>query len=254
MSNTLCPECGSSRGLREYEEALHCFKCNMHKPKKGSTNRRSLKPNTEPVDETLGGPLLPYFHDGEMPAEAMKWLLKHGIYPDLQKLYGIRYVRSSKVGNLTLKHRIVLPYYDEEGELIFYQARGFTEGEPKYLQVGPKKLFWSFGGLPELPVRTLVITEDILSAIRVGEFCQAAALCGCSLTDENLLTLLKNYSKIILWLDLDRAGIEADYELIKTMELYGKMVVQIHHKNEPKQLFRQELIDALGNLESKKEG
>lgn len=53
-----------------------------------------------------------------------------------------------------------------------------------------------------------VVTEDILSAIRVGRVAHAVAILGTEMTSEKVAALIKaaNGREIIIWTDSDLAG------------------------------------------------
>ncbi len=238
-----CDDCGGWYSKAEYPENYYCFKCNKSTKKKPIKQGKSYF-KSEPVAPMLmGGVGLPITVSKNFTPQAKNWLLKAGLDGPLRNKYRIMHVENEEVAvpgtnyTITLKKRIILPYYDNRGILVFYQARATDGSNPKYYTIGKKELFWSDS--PD--GNTLVVVEDIASAIRVGEFCQAVALCGTKINNENLLTLVRNYETIYLWLDDDRAGKQGMYKLTKQLQLYNKRVVQINSQKEPKELWNAEI-------------
>jgi DNA primase len=239
-----CDDCGGWYSKAEYPENYYCFKCNK------STKKKPIKQGKSYFPEELAeipGMIITWsrYQPGSthFPQEAMEWLLKAGLDKPLREKYDITWVANATVQvpgtNYTVlfRNRIILPFYTRDNELQFYQARATDAGTPKYYTIGKKGLFWSKSNLGN----TLVIVEDIASAIRIGEHCQAVALCGTKINNENLLTLVKNYVTIILWLDDDRAGKQGMYKLTKQLQLYNKRIVQINSKKEPKECWNSEI-------------
>lgn len=248
-----CPDCGSSDALTNYPNGAYCFSCQKHTPIKSKRSTKPFFPPTEGSELFSNEVVLPYGCTTEIAPEGLKWLYKHGITDYLIDRYKIGYIKNEKVCTpglgytVHLKHRVILPFY-EDNKLVFYQARSLDGSEPKYLTMGSKQTWISDSERAANPeTKTLIITEDMLSAMRVGEYYPSAALCGISLNDKNILTFVKKYATIILWLDKDQAGITASNTLKKRFEIHGTKVIQINNEREPKQCFRQELQAILTN-------
>ncbi len=242
-SHQPCADCGSSDALKEYAENTYCFSCNTSTQKKKPIKQgKSYFPTMYEGDEIKDVVTLPQTIESTMSMPAIKWCLTNGLTDALRKKYKIGYVHSEVVRLPNTKYqvdmsgRVILPYYEDE-QLKFYQGRSVTGTNPKYLTVGDKGVFWSKSN----PGNTVVIVEDIASAIRVGELCQAVSLCGTKINDKYLLTIVKNYETIILWLDNDRAGKQGMYKLTKQLQLFNKRVVQINSMKEAKQCWDSEI-------------
>jgi hypothetical protein len=179
-----CPSCGSKDNLAEYDDHLFCFGCKYWKSKNTieGVRRRLLTIDEEcPNDLNLDLVL-------DIPKEAMQWLLQYEITSKDCETYHITWCPSRKA--LVL---IYLPHY--------YQARNFNEG-PKYLSKGNKPLL--FYGNSD----TIVIVEDVLSAIKVSKANNnytGCPLLGSSMPLKLTETILERFKKVWIWLDRDKA-------------------------------------------------
>ena len=85
-----------------------------------------------------------------------------------------------------------------------------------------------------------VITEDLLSAIRVGEFIQSAALLGTSLGKGKLDRVITSSGcsnpTIGLWGDPDKAGQSLNKQLERSLTLQGLKVVWLTSPKDPKNM------------------
>lgn len=244
-----CPWCPSSDGYHEYETNFHCFSCHKSKKKPKEENSRSLFIDKD-VDYGVvhtGGVTLPKTATKDFPKEAMKWLLEAGITQNMIYLHNICYVENEVVPipnttrSVQLHKRIILPAINGDE---YYQARSLNPCEPrKYITIGAKKPYW----LRELhfgPQTSIVVVEDILSAIRVGEYTSSVALLGTSLDDETAL-LLAAFKEVKVWMDSDAPGIAASNKIVKKLKLYCKKVVQIKHMKDTKRCQKKELEQVL---------
>lgn len=87
--------------------------------------------------------------------------------------------------------------------LSFYEARSVTGAEPKSYSVGEKpSIVFS---KEDLPQDTLVLVEDVVSAIKLGELIPAFPLFGSgpSVSQRDFLRT-SGFSNIIIWLDRDK--------------------------------------------------
>ena len=209
-----CPACGEgtntkamivSHSIKAYSGS--CFACG-HQPfeMKGRQTLEQLtelkRINNEQLLERAGEPpSLPEDYTNDIPLEGRLWLYSNGITNKLQKRYSIGYSPRLK--------RVVLPIYNSEGTLIWYQCRAILSGQcPKYLQPRGDKssvVFKSKLREAEYTGSTVVVVEDIMSAIRVGELYRTVSLLGTKATTSQINTL-STYDRVITWLDSDKAG------------------------------------------------
>jgi hypothetical protein len=89
---------------------------------------------------------------------------------------------------------LIFPQVDDT-TLLGYIGRRFTGEGSKYIIRGSKTAFKQVYG----EGRTLVYTEDLISAVKVGRICASRPLFGTSLS-----RLDEGYERHILWLDKDK--------------------------------------------------
>ena len=133
----------------------------------------------------------------QIPIDSFSWLARGGI--------SISHARECGIGWSDRLGRIVLPIY-KEGELIYWQARAITAGQsPKYTNppVSKAEILYTSGDTGDR--RRVIVTEDILSAIRVGAHCPAACILGTKVSDSQAAQL-STFDRVSFWLDPDAAG------------------------------------------------
>jgi DNA primase len=183
---------------------------------------------------------MPLCTDVQASSAAMSWLLTNGIGERLWTLYGIGYAEKLD--------RCIIPI-THAGSTSGFIARSLDpRQQPKYLtrfKGDALGYFYSrdLGG----PARhrgklstglDLVLTEDAVSAIRVGEHIQTAGLLGTTLGGREAalwsdLALCDNPT-IGLWLDPDAAGKRKRAEIRRQLILMGADVRIINSDRDPK--------------------
>lgn len=142
--------------------------------------------------------------------------------------------------------RVILPVLDQNGVPIYWQARTMDTDRPKYLNphVPGGSVIPTYG----LGRGTVIaLTEDILSAYKVGKVTEAWALMGTSLHPSVLRRLVDSGAHVAIMLDPDAAGIKAAAKIIKTLTMYGVPAHRVNLRADPKLLSLQEISDGLGN-------
>jgi len=159
------------------------------------------------------------------PLEARVWLYKAGLSNDKIKELGFYYWGAA--------HRVVMPVYDDQG-LVYWQARGFERGRPKYINppVDRSTVAPSYG--TEAGLRCLVLTEDILSAVRVGEVAPAMPLMGTRVSLRVLLLAQQSLSRIVVWLDPDDAGRSGASKTVRALRNLRAGCIHYSHRAGPK--------------------
>lgn len=183
-----CPHCGSdhtSRPYCVYVNGTFCFACGHRK-----ISDRSFSQSKRLVSSELVS--LPEFNDNPstFSLESLQWLYQYYIYEDLIRSYRIVETAGPSLLFPVLK----------DNDLIMYQQRRMDR---KYITTnGPKTYMYS--KTPECD--TLVIVEDFISCVRVGEVYPSLCLFGTSLSYEEQQRIVEKYRRIVLWLDPDEAG------------------------------------------------
>jgi hypothetical protein len=117
----------------------------------------------------------------------------------------------------TYRHRIIIPYYDREGKLIYFNCRHMGNKEPKYLGP-PKELGVGKDDVLYVPVwpsadNKIYLTEGefdaqsiYCSGQKTGQMLYAAAFGGKNLSEKQT-EMIRPYQPV-LCLDTDKAGKE----------------------------------------------
>ena len=124
--------------------------------------------------------------------------------------------------------RVVMPVLNDQGTLVYWQARAF-DTRFKYINPPVDKPIYKQGCGP-----LLVLTEDILSAARVGEVTTAWSLLGTSADDRILSDILATGLPVRVWLDPDKAGLKGRRKLVPKLRAYGVDAVSIKTAKDPK--------------------
>jgi hypothetical protein len=183
----------------------------------------SVKPEQKgTVDEVR----LPQDVTIDLPDQAKVWLYSYGITDEQMTKY--RFVWSHKLS------RLFMPVYDR-GKLVYYQGRAipYTKGmTEKYLNVRQKGRSNILFRVEDYSSGQVVLVEDILSAIRVGEITNAIGLLYAYVPDQLVIALSKQYNDIVIWLDADKGNYTA--KKLMRFRSFGIPVRRVYTKKDPK--------------------
>lgn len=206
QARTICTDgCGSdasqlvSHNDRGYSR--YCFRCKENEFESHGLRSISLidQARMSRAITDLNDLKLPDDFTTDVPAHAALWYYRFGISAELARSYGIGYSPSL--------NRVVMPVY-ENGELVTMQMRAVPRDmQPKYLNPSGKNMqrcLFESGVSSGLTV----ITEDILSAIKVGRVVHATSILGTNMSDVRALKIAENNHTALVWLDGDKAGID----------------------------------------------
>lgn len=186
---------------------------------------------------------LPSDFDLDIPDYGRVWLLKGGVGAHLVKKYNIGW--SEKM------NRVVLPVF-EEGTLTAVQSRSVWDAQqPKYLNKkgSSSALFWAKDSVRlERVTDSLVITEDILSTIRVGRLNDCVSTLGTILSDRTATKLLERYNEFLIWYDGDEAGLRGARKGKKALEMQGGKVHLIKTDKDPKEYNNDEIKNIISRF------
>lgn len=178
-------------------------------------------------------PDLPYpaVYDVKLwPPEAALWLFKAGLgYPEIRKL-GAYYHEDMR--------RVVLPVRTN-GEVVYWQARAFDKWrKPKYINplIDKQKVLPVYGSHD-----IVILTEDILSAFKVGQVYEGWSLLGTKLNDHTMARLLARRCTVVVWLDPDEAGQSAADKIVVQLLRYGIKAKRLVTNRDPKMYSREEI-------------
>lgn len=227
----------------------HCFACGEHEYKphgiRSIAQIEQAKRDAEFVEQARQTRLrLPDDITNDLPVPAARWLFSYGITEQLQRKHGITY--SPRYD------RVCLPVF-EDGVLTALQMRAVSAlVRPKYLnpdgpQVGSALKYASPDSVdPILQEYCIVITEDILSAIKVGTVTRACSILGTTLTDARLGKLLRSgVRRAFIWLDSDAAGVAGAKRITNKLRQCGVAVTNICTEKDPKCYTREAITQVL---------
>lgn len=183
----------------------------------------------QPVRGTVELPTPAIRGVSEWPPGAALWLYRAGFSREDIGRLGIYYHPPT--------NRVVLPHG------TYYQARAFTKGHaPKYLGPTPRppKLLATWG-----QSQTPTLTEDMLSAMKVGMVAEGWAVLGTRVSDHMVAELMKRGGKANVWLDPDAAGRAGANKIGKQLRAYGVDVRDIVSERDPKLHTRDEIRSIL---------
>lgn len=237
--------CGSGRtlivnhSLQGYSS--YCFRCGEQEfESKGKQSLQELtrirELNAQAAQE-IKSIELPEDLTEDIPLEGRMWLYKAGLTPSTWNEYGIRY--SPSMG------RVYLPVAREGVGLLWYQARAIYAGQtPKYIQPSAERSTVLFESKPlRDSTRVVVLVEDIVSAIRVGEVAPAISLLGTKITTGQA-SYISKYDRVVIWLDSDKAGRVGAANIRRTLSLLTE-TANICTTDDPKLLTRQQITEKL---------
>lgn len=248
-------DCGLTPALKvtHGEDAFHgyCFRCGEtpYEPKaRPSTAELLARRLAEKAqDETLrGNPSLPtpmQFDRTQWPLKALCWLALSGV--------GAKEARELGIYHHEPTNRTIIPVFDAMGDVVHWTARGYGNG-PKYMSAPDGRGKVAKFGVRDGPV---VLTEDILSAYKVGGIVEAWALMGTALHAESRTELIERKQPVILMLDPDwgrpanqRPGREAARKIQR--DLMGWLPVHLMVlRADPKYLSHREITNLIKDLQ-----
>lgn len=189
--------------------------------------------------QEVAPPMPANFDVASWPLAARVWLFKAGLFLSDIAALGAYYHERSK--------RVVLPVTDQ-GKLVYWQARLVEGVGSKYVNpvLDKSSLVACYGSGDYI-----VLTEDILSAYRVGQAAEAWSLLGTKLSTPVLARLLKEGKPVLVWLDDDHGrvggnpGQQAAATIMRTLTNTGIECHNIVTRKDPKLLSRAEIKEVL---------
>lgn len=191
-----CPHCGDDhkgKPFAVYEDGYHCFSC-------GATKRAEynfLKPRpTTASDITLPDDL--EYNPVKFSTDILSWLMQYHLTDKQIRAHNI--IQSGH-------DSIVMPVVVND-TIVMYQQRWF-DSVRRIMTYGTKQPMFIGRGSD-----TMVIVEDYISAIRVGEVVDTCCMFGTSLPYDVLQDIVKNYKNVLVWADGDTAGQQAAVKIL----------------------------------------
>jgi DNA primase len=215
--------------------------------------RTSPEPNEpqQPVSkETRGeseGPNKPLAFTLRGIDAAHPYIAMRGITRETANLYGIGYFS----GKGTMAGRVVIPIHNGGGELVAYAGRTIDQTEPKYkFPAGFRKSqqLFNLHRAHSTGPGPLIIVEGFFDCMMVHQagFSRVVALMGSSCSGAQAAILSERFGHVVLMLDGDEPGREAQRELTLTLAAQGFVCsVSVPDGKQPDQLSAQDIQNLL---------
>ena len=197
------------------------------------------------ANASAGKPVIPHLvgYQGRSP-----WLVSFihatAVHPSTAAWFGIGYY----AGSGFLRHRIVFPIHDSEGQLVAYAGRSIDDSEPRYLfPPGFRKsqVVFNLHRAVGEAAGCAIVVEGFFDCLRVHQaagFRNVVALMGASLSEVQEKLLLERFAQLVLMLDGDEAGRRASQQL--AARLSGRVSltrVVVPSGGQPDQLSNEEI-------------
>ena len=234
LRHEACPNCKSSDALAVFDDGHKwCFSCNHYEP--GEQSISDVRKRFDDRNPQANDTFLPADFDFNIPQEGIDWLRKYGMLH--KEIINNRFGWSQdgiilKNKNIRIAPMLVFPIYDEVGHLLMWQGRNFGKEGPKYITRGAKDVLHILG--QHIESDTIVLTEDLLSAIKVSRIAPAMPLWGSFMSLELARRLSSRFSKAVLWLDKDKAQ-EAAKQAANASHIFEKGCSSIRTERDPKE-------------------
>jgi len=216
--------------------SVHCFKC-------GYSDRHTVHNRTleqlrclEELNRQPDPVEIPEDFTSVIPVQHRTWLYKAGITH-------AEYLQAG-IGWSDHLQRIIIPLYGDSGELLYFQCRAVHKGQlPKYKNPPVEKATLLYK-VNHPDYSRVVVTEDILSALKVGRHTHAVSILGTKTSDEQA-AYLSEFKLVSYWLDPDKAGLEGARKGCKQLSLVTNTEV-LHSSKDPKNLSDRVIRKILG--------
>lgn len=211
-----CPRCGSRDNVAVWSDGHKlCFGCGYRVP--ATRTIKNARPDaSDPSDPN------PNF-DGfsfDLPKVAYAYLGKYGLsIAEIKQYFKYDVVRDL----------LIHPW--EAGDGYSGRYMGPDKKRPRYYVAGDKFSKLRLYGLSSSD--TVIVVEDIISAIKVGRQYATFPLFGSTMPAEALKTLVERFSRTRIWLDRDKTK-EAALMASKAVLRTGKDVSYISTQLDPK--------------------
>lgn len=213
-----CPDCNSKTGLQQFYDGTWCHSCHTQMKYRSLIVQDVIK-KTPKILQDLSF---------EIPESGMNYLRKYRITD--------KDIKDFKIGWSDEFQRVVFPYHDQNDlEAVFLYSwmrdpTGLRKPKWLYNEIKMNAPYWWH---KDAWRQILIITEDVISAIRCSHFGDILALGSTNWNKESITTILLQYDKIVIWLDGDKAGREASRKFCKKWGLLRE-VKEIVTKQDPK--------------------
>lgn len=236
-----CPQC-AERGQDNSQDNLgihedghkYCFSCGYYESKKGVSiddlTRQFHSTELQQEERKNDSNSLPADISPLISQKALTWLKKYGITN--------WEIEENQISFSPSRELLIFPIGSKGQHMEAWQGRYFGSNteHPKYRTKGYKSNVMHIVN-PEST--TVVLVEDIISAIKVGRQFSAMPLFGSDITKTQLFRLSRYYENICIWLDPDKY--QHAIKLGQRAELFFKEVHVVFSEKDPKDFTDEEI-------------
>jgi len=205
VKHEACERCGSKDNVGVWSDGgKYCFGCGWNISAYRGMSIKDLRQQLEQEEKQTeknkkyAGLRLPDDFSYSVPAAPLAWLQKYNLTK--------KEIHEHHFGFCPSKHSLVFPVFDGFGNLLMYQARYFGEEDrPKYDTRGNVDDVYHILTGPANN-STLVVTEDLISSIKVSRVLTSMPLFGSQIAIRRIRTLSDRFSRLVIWLDKDKAS------------------------------------------------
>ena len=216
-----CPVCGENEGKLEliYDTSITAVKGRCWRASCDTRVFRQLQ-GMEWVRavsrETLSNSKASKFYDTSLPRDYIPAQMPKSYYQWLQAHYITdEVIKDAGIGWSQERERLIFPSIADGVE--GYCARSNTT-KPKWVN---KLTLQAYPSLNRRMEGTLVLVEDPISALRIGEVCDAGCVAGTKPAKKVLDFLnVEWYDQVILWLDSDIAGMSGVHTTLSNWRVW----------------------------------
>jgi hypothetical protein len=240
LHNTTCPKCkqeGKDNGndnLAVYSDGhVWCWSCGYYasgsRTKAFSIRNQQPKESIRPQQHSIR---LPSDCDTGIPRQAIRWIENYALTKNTLMKHNVLWSESWQ--------RLIFPYYIE-GNLEAWQGRYFgTEKDVKWFSQGKlNDIIYTLGEKSN----SLVLVEDIVSAIKVSAIKQCSPIFGSVISNNRLLRLKNFYDTLYIWLDPDKR--KESLQFANKARLFGFTCYTIFSDKDPKETSMEEITTCL---------
>jgi len=240
LRHEACPKCGGGDPLARYSDGHgYCFSCGYYEAGRESGYLHHFTSDTvEPIVQPLNPLDWPRDAQNEIPVKALTWIKQYGIMDAELREHDVQWSDDRQM--------LLFPIRNRWGELIAWQGRSFGSYGSKWFTKGDvANLIHILGGGVS---STIVLVEDIVSAIKVSRHAPCMHLFGTKIRLETLQRLSsgpKPYRRLLIWLDEDAAR-KAALAALQAYQLGFERVSYLSTPRDPKANSDDEIKEKLG--------
>lgn len=233
-----CPKCGSRDNLARYDDgSAFCFGCRYYE----SANIKYIVESSHTTKEERDIRSEEQAWNAHFSPECVGWLGK----------YEINVSTALKRGFLwhPQRQQLVFPFRNEDGKVIAYQVRNFSpKATTRYFTQGDiNSLTPIYVKNSEKRTDTLVLVEDVISAVKCAEYLDAMPCLGSAIPPDKLKRLVKLYGRFVVWLDSNM--MKNAMKMCERLDYMGAFISLVHTPLDPKEYSYTELQKTLSRYQ-----